>query len=252
MSINKEAITQPKGNIRHKENLSASVLFTFTPKMEYMLDMLKSGIVPRYVYERLPGTKRYYITPMKCFCDIPLGKVKNHMGRYGYYGIGVKKSFLQKNGTTPVIYIHKNSEPYFGIKEMKGMRMEEAPFLPLLKRYYGDDYYFSEGNDEPQLKRIHFYDEREWRYIPKGFKPETSIKFETIKDGLRHAYELNKRQVNKNAKLKLPIDAIEYIIINKKKELAPTLKELRKSYRGQELDLILTKIIIAENIINDF
>ena len=58
MSINKEAITQPKANIRHKENLSASVLFTFTPKLEYMLDMLNNGIVPRYVYERLPGTKR--------------------------------------------------------------------------------------------------------------------------------------------------------------------------------------------------
>ena len=94
----------------HKENLSSSVLFTFTPKMEYMLDMIIKGIVPRYSYERLPGSKKNYIVPMKFFCDIPLGKVKNHMQRYGYYGIGLKKSFLQEHGATPVIYIHKNSD----------------------------------------------------------------------------------------------------------------------------------------------
>lgn len=99
---------QRKGS-NQKENLSASVLFTFITKLEHMTNMLKNGISPRYVYERLPGSNKYHIAPMKCFCDIPLGKVKFHMERYGYYGIGLKKSFLRKHGATPVLYVHSNS-----------------------------------------------------------------------------------------------------------------------------------------------
>ncbi len=239
-----------KGN--HKENLSSSVLFTFTPKMEYMFDMLHKGIVPRYVYERLPGSKKYYIAQMKCFCDIPLGKVKNHMERYGYYGIGLKKSFLQQHGVTPVIYIHKNSETYFGVKKMKGLKIEEAPFLPLLKRYYGDDYYFIEGIKEPIRKRIHFYDEREWRYIPKGFKQESSEKFNKISEGIRFASKMNANVSSLLQPLKLPTEAIEYIIISKKKELPETMNQLRKRFGRPEMELLFTKIIIAENILKDF
>ena len=239
-----------KGN--HKENLSSSVLFTFTPKMEYMFDMLHNGIIPRYVYERLPGSKKYYIAPMKCFCDIPLGKVKNHMERYGYFGIGLKKSFLQQYGVTPVIYMHKNSETYFGVKKMKGLKMEEAPFLPLLKRYYGDDYYFIEGENEPIRKRIHFYDEREWRYLPKNIKPESCKKFNKISEGIRFASKMNANISSYLQPLKLPADAIEYIIISKKKELAATMNQLRQKFGRPEMELLFTKIIIAENILNDF
>jgi hypothetical protein len=98
MTSKKEKLTTTKSKLLYKENLLASVLFTFTSKIEYMLH---NGIVPRYVYERLPGTKCHYIAPMKCFCVRTLGKVKNHMERYGYYGIGLKKYFLQEHGTSP-------------------------------------------------------------------------------------------------------------------------------------------------------
>jgi len=217
-----------------------------------MMDMLQIGIVPRYVYERLPGTKRYYITPMKCFCDIPLGKVKNHMERYGFYGIGVKKTFLQQNGVTPVIYIHKDSEPYFGIKKMKGSKLEEASYLRLLKRYLGSDFYFEEGVENPRHKRIHFYDEREWRFVPKRFNIETSINFEKIQDGVQYANNMNKNLDLNNASFKIPSEEVEYIIIRNKKDLAPVLKELREIFGPQEMDMMLTKIIIAENILKDF
>ena len=235
-----------------KENLSASVLFTFTPKMEYLLQMLQRGITPRYVYERLPVGKKYYIAPMKCFCDIPLGKVKNHMQRYGFYGLGLKKSFLQEHRVTPVVYLHKNSLAHFNLNRKAGASMEDVPFLPLLKRYLGDDYFFSESSNQTQKKRIHFYDEREWRYIPEGYKLEVTNGFKTIEEGLRHVLKMNEDTAQQFAPLKIPIDAVDYIIIRKRKELARALSELRQIFGSEDIDLLYTKVLIAENIISDF
>jgi hypothetical protein len=244
--------TEKTKNYVYKENISASVLFTFTPKLEYMIDILKIGIVPRYIYERLPATKSYYISPMKCFCDIPLGKIKNHMVRYGFYGIGIKKTFLKKHGVTPVIYIHENSDTYFKIKKLKRANVEEASFLPLLKRYLGNDYYFEEGFEKPRLKRIHFYDEREWRFVPKGYSLETTIKFEKIQDGVHYANNMNKNLDLKNASFKIPSSEVEYIIIKNIKDLPTIINNLSEIFGPKELKFLLTKIIIAENILKDF
>jgi hypothetical protein len=56
--------------------------------------MLRDGIKPRYVFERLPYKEYHYIVPVKCFCDIPLGKIKSHLEWFGNYGLGIKRSFL--------------------------------------------------------------------------------------------------------------------------------------------------------------
>jgi hypothetical protein len=238
----------------HKENLSSSVLFTFTPKMEYMLDMIGNGIVPRYSYERLPGSKKHYIVPMKCFCDIPLGKVKNHMQRYGYYGIGLKKSFLKDHGASPVIYIHKNSERFFGLRKMKGLSLDKSPFLPLLKRYFGDDYFFGKNPDDIQHKRIRFYDEREWRFIPKNVIPEIDNNLMTIKEGLKFVREKNELTTFKaTTPIKPSITDIEYIIIHKKKEISEVIEKLRILYgETKDWEVVLTKIVVAEQVLKDY
>jgi hypothetical protein len=238
-------------NNSHSENISSSVLFTFTTKLDYLLDMLNFGIFPRYVYERLPGTKFYYIVPMKCFCDIPLGKVKNHMVRYGHYGIGLKKTFLQKIGTTPVIYIHKHSESFFRIKKIKEMSLEKFPYLPLLKRYLGDDYFFDENNNSMR-KRIRFYDEREWRYLPSGFKLSNTDNLFTIEEGQRFVSEMNTKNPFKESPIVFTDESIEYIIIQNKNELPDFINRLKLKFTRDELDFILTKIIISKQILKDF
>ena len=237
----------------HKENLSSSVLFTFTPRMEFMLEMIGNGIVPRYSYERLPGSKKHYIVPMKCFCDIPLGKVKNHMQRYGYYGIGLKKSFLQSHGASPVIYIHKNSERFFGLKKMKGLTFDKSPFLPLLKRYFGDDFFFGEHPDDIQHKRIRFYDEREWRFLPKNVIPEIDNNIMTIREGLELVRKKNLLTPFVSTPIKPTINDIEYIIIHKKKEVSTIIEKLRLIYgETQDWEIILTKIVVAEQVLKDY
>jgi len=109
-----------------------------------------------------------------------------------------------------------------------------------------------ESSNRTQKKRIHFYDEREWRYIPKGYKLEVTNAFKTIEEGLRHISKLNENTAQQFAAIKIPIDAIDYIIIRKRKELAGALSELRQIFGNKDRDLLYTKVLIADNIISDF
>ena len=252
MNAKNENLTKKQFTRSHRENLSSSVLFTFTPKLDYLLSFLEKVITPRFVCERLPGTKLSYITPMKCFCDIPLGKIKSHIGRYGSYGLGIKKSFLQKIGVTPVIYVHQNSEPFFRFNKTTSEELAKMPFLPLLKRYYGDDYYIEPETMKVERKRIRFYDEREWRFIPKGTKPDTSNQFQTIEEGAIFVQQMNLNQSIEYPSIQIPFEEIEYIIIGKKKETAEMVKQLRLKFGRPEMERLIPKLISAESIIKDF
>lgn len=189
---------------------------------------------------------------MKCFCDIPLGKIKSHIGRYGSYGLGIKKSFLQKIGVTPVIYVHQNSEPFFRFNKTTSEELAKMPFLPLLKRYYGDDYYIEPETMKVERKRIRFYDEREWRFIPKGTKPDTSNQFQTIEEGAIFVQQMNLNQSIEYPSIQIPFEEIEYIIIGKKKETAEMVKQLRLKFGRPEMERLIPKLISAESIIKDF
>lgn len=143
------------------ENISSETLFTFTGKLEYLIGMLRDGIKPRYVFERLPYKEYHYVVPVKCFCDIPLGKIKSHLEWFGNYGLGIKRSFLQDNGTTPIMYVHKKSDRIFNtIDKLTLDELKKMPSLPLLKRNFGWDYKEQE-NGVYEKEQRKFYDERE-------------------------------------------------------------------------------------------
>jgi hypothetical protein len=208
--------------------------------------------MPRYAYERLPGSEKGYIAPMKCFCDIPLSKAKYHMERYGYYGIGLKKSFLRKQGATPVIYVHANSSLLKNIIKGNFLQKEYSSILPLLKRYDGDDYKFDNSNNFSSKKRIYFYDEQEWRYLPPNFNFEISVSFKKIEQGLIQAQKMNIDKPYIQKYIEIPVQAIDYIIIKKNKELKPLIQAIKKIYKKSHVETILTKILIADNILKDY
>src|SRR3989442_11739855 len=45
--------------------------------------------------------------PMVSSCDIPLSQVSTHMTTYGRYALGLTKTWGQKRGLTPVMYVHQ-------------------------------------------------------------------------------------------------------------------------------------------------
>jgi hypothetical protein len=237
------------------ENLSSETLFTFTPKLEYLVDSLEFGLKPRYIFERLPIPNRtwYYIVAAKCFCDIPLGKIKSHLDWFGKYGVGIKKSFLRQKGASPVIYMHKqsswivNSLIEFGLENFV-----ETPTLPFLKRHFGDDYRL-DGNNAYKRHHRKFYDEREWRYIPENDKLETGNGFSRIEEGIEHVKQMNLiNPFNKNIITLVP-DNIEYLIIESDKEFKSLRSRLRNIYKSDEdFELMLSKILVSRKILRDF
>jgi hypothetical protein len=258
MVIDSSKTTNSTGNSREKlsENLSSDSLFTFTAKLEYLISMLEHGIQPRYIFERIPilEHKWYYIVAAKCFCDIPLGKIKNHLNWFGNYGLGIKKTFLKSKGVTPILYMHNESHLIINALKDGGIEnLKNFQTLPLLKRYKGDDYMRSE-NGIYMKKFRQFYDEREWRYIPKDNDLETGNGF-IINKGLEEAWKKNKSSpFNKiDSVIKLTPNEIEYIIIDNFKEFKGIKSELQRIYPEiQDYELMLSKTLIADRIIRDF
>jgi len=226
------------------ETTSSQTLFTFTPELAFLVDMLKSGIKARYSFESLPYGNRHYSAPMKCFCDIPLSKAKKHMDWFGDYGLGIKKGYLMGFGVTPVLYVHKQSSKDF-LKTFT-IGNERSKVIGLMKSYKGNVY----REDEGIIKRFmrSFYDEREWRYIPKDGHI-TVLKNGSIKKGWLEHKDRNMQEPYLGNTIPLEPDAIEYIIVKNKTDIGPLRVALRELYKDRDtFEFSLTKIVLSTKI----
>jgi hypothetical protein len=104
------------------ETLSSNTLFHFTGKANYLVSILLEGFKPRYCLEDfkmfefvLGKDSTDWAVPMVCFCDIPLSKVKDHVGKYGNFGIGLTKEWGISNGVSPLIYVNDKSATTLGL-----------------------------------------------------------------------------------------------------------------------------------------
>ena len=166
----------------NKCKISSSQLMHFVKEKEDLIKILNHNFYPRLCCE--DSIKHFFKTnvyvPMKCFCDIPIKYLDDHMTTYGQYGVGFKKSWGKKVGLTPVIYFNENS-PY--IQSMKAIYND---YIIRLNKLSSD----TENVEIPEMIRILkcsftmykpiyggyerrpecgvnycFYDEREWRYV---------------------------------------------------------------------------------------
>lgn len=96
----------PKQINKEFNQKKVNLVFHYTKKLEFLLNILKDGFQPSYCYEKINDLE-YYI-PMVSFCNIPLTDVDDYM-RYGKYGIGLSLDWAIRNGISPVVYIHENT-----------------------------------------------------------------------------------------------------------------------------------------------
>lgn len=61
-----------------------------------------------------------YCAGMVCFCDIPVGDLGIHTGKYGRFGLAFDKDFIAKRGGAPVYYVPKEAAPVFGARDESG------------------------------------------------------------------------------------------------------------------------------------
>ena len=83
--------------------LSPSTLFHFTSKSG-LKGILKDNFKLKYCLEKINHREKpvEIAIPMVSFCDIKISEIKEHIEKYGYYGIGLSKKWAFEKGLNPV------------------------------------------------------------------------------------------------------------------------------------------------------
>lgn len=232
--------------------ISSNTLFHFTNEFKYLRLSIEEGLWPRYCIEKKWHGKDIAI-PMLCFCDIPLSQVKEHIGGYGCYGIGVTKEFARNNKITPVTYLHQGSllynklDYYISKFQTPSTNHKEMEFEEMMLYYIKK---VSGYNKNSELKRK-FYDEREWRYIP-SITDNTHLVILTGKyDEVLIKNEMSK--LTASCKLKLTPEDIKYIIVKEQSEIREVMGLLNRTYSNLKYyEQLYSKILTVRQIKEDF
>lgn len=271
--------------------LSANTLFHFTNSIDNLVGILSNEFYPRYcpedhsVFHKKQSifhvnSKR--AIPMVCFCDIPLSQIRNHIRTYGHYAIGLSKAWGIKNKVSPVMYTLPNSNSTTCLKDsfdylvtkfivsigspfktnaVSSADKELAEIVGKLDNiiYYTKPYEGSFKRGGKLLKKVRFYDEREWRYIPemallRNNKIMTSIPNDDLLDE-RVKYDMN-ANISKHCRLSFTPKDIKYIVVRYNAEILGIIDRINEiksnKYDGDEVKLLKTRIISAEQILEDF
>lgn len=251
-----------------------------------------SAFWPKKVAKKLNHHYSNIARPMTCFCDIPLSSIRNHINVYGKYAIGLSKEWGRKKRISPVMYALNNSisarvirdgltcidngieksNKYLDAlyaaapthKEDKKDKLiinltgdliridgELLDLMAFTKIYSGS---FFHGNK--RYRNVCFYDEREWRHIPKLHH---TIPNYISKDAYQN--EVQRKEANSVLEkpeytLKFEPSDIRYIIVNKENEILPMVDSIHNikghKYTNQEMKLLTTRIISMEQVLQDF
>ncbi len=251
--------------------VSANTLFHFT-SIKGLKGILSSrGFYCQYSDEHfeniLPSRSKYRFTyiPMISFCDLTIMQLTNdsvHRKDFGEFGIGLTKEWGIRNGVSPVMYVHKESQQtkrvYRLIKAVKGFRKrtKDDESMDKIRQEMIDSFKYIKpysGNWQRGKKikeKIVFYNEREWRYSP--LLEERAVFSAVTKRNKKKIKELNTELKTKI--INFEVKDVKFIVIKSKRDIqviAKTINEMAEISDAQKNELI-TKIISFEEIREDF
>ncbi len=255
--------------------VSANTLFHFTGSLENLINILTNEFRPRFCLEDFgvvfagknpPVETLELAVPMVCFCDLPLSQTGGHLTIYGDYGIGMTKEWGKRNGITPVLYVHRESLLISKFGKLLEQVRTKGKLKSDFQRELSDNLYdFAcfikpyEGNfwrPSGQLNNVRFYDEREWRYVPilpdddpyrKGMP-----KSDFLNDQIRQASNNNLAEISR---ISFEPNDIKYLIVRREDEIVPLIRsveDIKSKYSFDEVKLVSSRVISAEQIRTDF
>lgn len=245
--------------------LSSNTLIHFTEEKECIKGILQENFKVFNCRESivLGGGLASWIIPMVSFCDIPLSEIKDHISKYGDYGVGMTKEWAIRRGLNPVLYIAQQStlsESYrrawncFNVAE--GLDAHQwtdgqkalADVLRYIKNYEGE--LSRKGQTTPDYR---FSDEREWRYVPAY-----SEACDMLLSASWYDFDDNKQISDSKLdsyQLEFEPNDIKYIIIKSDTEIGEFIDHLRrakgKKYSLHEVERLTTRILTVEQIMSD-
>lgn len=183
MSVGKASAKSEKASKHTPSKIQADTLFNFTTELDHIITCIKNKMVsPRYCeedirYLKIPHLKKIAY-PMKCFCDINLHRIEEHLQWYGYYGLAFTKAWGMQKQIQPIQYINPDSElrkdftKAFSAALKSDARKESKTqskmenFLLHEMMYYKPYEGKMKNRNTGKIKKKCFTDECEWRYIP--------------------------------------------------------------------------------------
>lgn len=250
-------------------SLHPEILFHFTNK-NGLLNILQDTFKISYAREKIQGKKevREFGIPMVSFCDIKLSDLKEHIDKYGDYGIGLNKTWANSNGLNPVWYVNKDSEFPDGFtaalnalyrqmdvildsnkhKEFNETYMKFMDIYRYLKNYEGELKRKGES-----VENYRFADEKEWRYIP-SIDEENVLPFVPISRIRTKEQKEKYNQTLSHLRLSFKPRDIKYIIVKDDSEiinLINYLKIVKDRFTPDEVAQLQTRILTTDQIKND-
>lgn len=183
MSVGKASAKSEKASKHTPSKIQADTLFNFTTELDHIITCIKNKMVsPRYCeedirYLKIPHLKKIAY-PMKCFCDINLHRIEEHLQWYGYYGLAFTKAWGMQKQIQPIQYINPDSElrkdftKAFSAALKSDVRKESKTqskvenFLLHEMMYYKPYEGKMRNRNTGKIKKKCFTDECEWRFIP--------------------------------------------------------------------------------------
>jgi hypothetical protein len=196
---------------------------------------------------------------MVSFCDIPLSEIKDHISKYGEYGIGLTKEWANRNRLNPVLYVARNSylaSSYAkalddfvlldGSREASESDKALTDVLRYIKNYEGDL-----DRKGSLRKDYRFSDEREWRYVPPF---NTECEMLVGEDYYANHAPLVDQPI-RQLRLYFEPNDIRYIIIRDDSEISEFIDILRcakrTKYSHADVERLTTRILTSEQIRSD-
>lgn len=256
-----------------ERSLYPSVVCHFTKRSNLLINILQDMYFKTaYTKEVIIGSdaSRTFGIPMVSFCDIRLSQLNEHITKYGEYGIALNKDWAVEQGLNPVSYISKNCSMFNrldarlrdirrsmthlksegSITEYRDTLEEYNDFINTMrymKNYEGD---LTRSNKQP-IKNYRFANEHEWRYIPDINSDFPPIRKTTTNKNWK-AEANNSMSGKPGSELYFSMSDIRYIFIKDDTMSSKVIKRLQSRLDENSFSLIISKILITNQVIDDF
>src|SRR5262249_32237680 len=203
----------------------------FTNSVDHIKSILKDGFFPHYCpeYSLDPADRReasrgrppMHAIPIVSFCDLPLSLIGKHLEHYGHFGIGLDKRCGVNNGVARVISTHSRTQTRASLlllptEDAKNSGETAARDMMLLAAYT-KPFEGPAWRRKKVHKKVRFYDEREWRYVPRIQKGQSLFLGRKDFNNITKKNAFQKRLKEHNV---LPVhpDYVQYLIVPYDKE----------------------------------
>lgn len=241
-------------------NPKSNTLFHFTKSRETLKLILKNGFWPRYCLEDVSwlgyDTHDYVAYPMVCFCDIPLSRISEHVGFYGEFGIGLTRQWAELNGLNPVLYVAGENKVTASFRELnehanKASTDANRDASKVTMRYLLAHSKPTTGKmviDGKPVDKL-FYQESEWRYVPKDTKIDAYLKKANFDNP--DSLEASNVKTKDHCLIKFGPRDIKYIFVKTDADIPDVINFIQvelDQYPGVDQKILMSRVVSLESL----